>query len=99
MKLKKPSIAEVIVQIDWIRSQGFGGVMVWALDLDDFTGTCGTGKWPLLTTINDKLGGLAVQPINNYIPSSGYRNTKTSLFLIHLISLAKIHVSLICVFG
>ena len=73
--------------------------MVWALDLDDFTGTCGTGKWPLLTTINDKLGGLAVQPINNYIPNPGYQNTKNSLFLIHLISLAKIHVSLICASG
>ncbi|KAJ8318035.1 hypothetical protein KUTeg_003126 [Tegillarca granosa] len=38
--------------------------MVWALTLDDFTGTCGDGKYPLMRAINDeinKAGPVAVQ--------------------------------------
>ncbi len=29
--------------------------MVWAIDLDDFTGQCGE-KWPLMKSINRELG-------------------------------------------
>lgn len=32
-----------------VRKLGLGGGMVWALDLDDFTGRCGDGKHPLLS--------------------------------------------------
>ena len=44
-------------QVEWIKENQFGGVMIWALDLDDFTGSvCGKGKYPLLSTINKVLG-------------------------------------------
>ena len=43
-------------QVKWLMKKGFGGVMVWALDLDDFTGHCGAGPFPLLRAINLALG-------------------------------------------
>ncbi|CAH4032079.1 unnamed protein product [Pieris brassicae] len=43
---------------EFVRAMDLGGAMIWALDLDDFTGKyCGCGKYPLLTTINHVLRG------------------------------------------
>jgi len=45
------------LQIQWLKQSGFGGAMVWSLDLDDFSGTfCGQGKYPLINTIKSGLG-------------------------------------------
>jgi hypothetical protein len=37
---------------EYVRDHGFGGGMIWALDLDDFNNMCGCEKYPLLKTIN-----------------------------------------------
>ncbi|XP_071105822.1 chitinase-3-like protein 2 [Haliotis cracherodii] len=43
-------------KVCYIKTSGFGGVMVWALDLDDFSGAdCGQGPYPLLHAIVDEL--------------------------------------------
>uniref|UniRef100_A0A8D0GXX6 Acidic mammalian chitinase n=1 Tax=Sphenodon punctatus TaxID=8508 RepID=A0A8D0GXX6_SPHPU len=45
------------IKAQWLMKNNFGGAMVWAIDLDDFTGTfCNQGKFPLITTLKNALG-------------------------------------------
>ncbi|CAG0881604.1 unnamed protein product [Darwinula stevensoni] len=47
-------------KMEWLRDLGFGGVMVWSVDMDDFKGDCGMGKYPLLKALKSALEGYAV---------------------------------------
>lgn len=51
------------IQTQYIKQHHYGGVMVWALDLDDFSGSCGQGKYPLLHAINDELNNSGGGPL------------------------------------
>jgi hypothetical protein len=60
-------------QTKWIVENGFGGVMFWALDLDDFNGRCGSGRFPLLRAVNEQLGIHVELPSTGATPSPAHK--------------------------
>lgn len=57
-------VADVRRKAQFMKQLNLGGGMVWAIDLDDFTNTCGCGQSPLLTTLNQELrniGGIRAE--------------------------------------
>lgn len=45
----------------WLKEEGFGGVMIWSVDMDDFRGSCGSGKYPLINAMRQELDGYKVK--------------------------------------
>jgi len=43
------------LQMTWLKEEGFGGVMIWSVDMDDFRGSCGAGKYPLIKAMKKEL--------------------------------------------
>ncbi|CAO2599612.1 Acidic mammalian chitinase, partial [Lemmus lemmus] len=62
------------VKTQWLKQNNFGGAMIWAIDLDDFTGSfCDQGKFPLTSTLNKALGvstNVPTEPVTSP-PGSG----------------------------
>lgn len=63
--------------MEWLKEMGFGGIMVWSVDMDDFSGRCGAGKFPLLNVLNDELKDYKVHleydgPYESYNPRGAY---------------------------
>ncbi|XP_065558234.1 probable chitinase 10 isoform X2 [Artemia franciscana] len=48
-------------KVSWSKEQKLGGVMVWSIDLDDFRGRCGMGRYPLLNAIQEELKNYTVE--------------------------------------
>lgn len=45
-------------KMKYVKSKKLGGAMIWSFDTDDFTNSCGCGKYPLLTALNQELRGV-----------------------------------------
>lgn len=61
------------LKVQWLKQAGYGGVMVWSVDLDDFKGTCTGNSYPLLTAIKEELKGYKVA--NLEVASSNILNS------------------------
>jgi chitinase len=49
-------IKRAIFQGEFARQQGLGGVMVYALEMDDFRNVCGNGNYPLVKSLKTAFG-------------------------------------------
>lgn len=49
-------VSNVVKKAELIKELNLGGGMIWSMDLDDFKGLCGCGRFPLLTALNRGLG-------------------------------------------
>lgn len=72
----------------WLKEEGFGGIMVWSVDMDDFRGSCGTGKYPLITAMKQELGDYKVRleydgPYESASPNGQYTTKNRKYFSIY----------------
>lgn len=67
--------------MNWLKEEGFGGIMVWSVDMDDFRGICGNGKFPLIKAMKKELEDYKVNleydgPYESYSIKGGKHTTK-----------------------
>lgn len=59
--------------------------MVWSVDMDDFSGKCGSGRYPLLAALNSELKDYKVAleydgPFESYGPRGAYTTKDREFF-------------------
>lgn len=48
------NVTSLSLKMEHIKNKGYGGVMTWAVDMDDFNGICGP-KNPLIRVLRDAM--------------------------------------------
>ncbi|KAK2180318.1 hypothetical protein NP493_450g02058 [Ridgeia piscesae] len=64
------------LKVNWMKRNGFGGWMVWDLDMDDFDGRfCGQGRYPLIRKLNEVLAETTSDRVTTSPPTIPGRTT------------------------
>ncbi|XP_043252760.1 probable chitinase 10 [Colletes gigas] len=50
-------VSIVLQKAEFINDLNLGGAIMWSLDMDDFRGCCGDGRYPLLTALSQGIRG------------------------------------------
>lgn len=62
----------IALKMDFIKKEGYGGAMVWAVDMDDYRGDCSEGRRnPLMKIIHDAIDGYQVPPEPEKVVTEG----------------------------
>ena len=78
--MKSSEIPWFQLQVNWMKRNGFGGWMVWDLDMDDFDGRfCGQGRYPLIRKLNEVLAETTSDRVTTAPPTIRGRTTSTRL--------------------
>lgn len=59
----------VLVKVDYAKSKGLGGFLVWSIETDDFLGLSGE-KFQLLSTLRKSLDGASPVPTTTLAPTT-----------------------------
>lgn len=59
--------------------------MIWSVDMDDFRGSCGSGKYPLINAMRQELDGYKVKlefegPYETHVGSGQYTTKDRKFF-------------------
>ncbi|XP_060071117.1 acidic mammalian chitinase-like [Ylistrum balloti] len=68
-------------KVQWLVNEGFGGAMVWSMDLDDFRQTCAssTSPSPLINTIKDMLTGYVSGSVTDKVTTDSTTEESTTM--------------------
>ncbi|KAK1152183.1 chitotriosidase-1-like [Acipenser oxyrinchus oxyrinchus] len=93
-------------KVEWMKSKGLGGVMIFSMDLDDFSGEfCGNGNYPLMKKLRSYLNitstDIVLKPetsaTTEKIPSEATSSTISSRILLTRLIYVSIFV-FVCLF-
>lgn len=62
------------MKVQWLKQNGLSGIMIWSIDMDDFTGSCMGLRYPLIKSAKEELKGYYVP---NLIESPSSANGKS----------------------
>ncbi|XP_027204331.1 chitinase 7 isoform X2 [Dermatophagoides pteronyssinus] len=52
------------VKTQWLKQAGLSGIMIWSIDMDDFSGSCMGQKFPLINAAKNDLKGYYVENLD-----------------------------------